>query len=155
MHHRAHHIQHYHHNNYRNSEIFRKIQKTKRNIPFFVLSFSKSSGKIQIFLAKADFLGLVLLRKWKKRNSVILCQFNCWVVYLLKKKRKTYERKKMKKKRLKQKKIVVLSCFKFCWDSFLILWKTPSFSPHCCWNYYLLLYILLREKRKKVGGATI
>ena len=52
----------------------------------------------------------------------------------------------MKKKRLKQKKIVVLSCFKFCWDSFLILWKTPSFSPHCCWNYYLLLYILLREK---------
>ena len=54
--------------------------------------------------------------------------------------------KKMKKKRLKQKKIVVLSCFKFCWDSFLILWKTPSFSPHCCWNYYLLLYILLREK---------
>ena len=44
-------------------------------------------------------------------------------------------------------KIVVLSCFKFCWDSFLILWKTPSFSPHCCWNYYLLLYILLREKK--------
>jgi len=83
----------------------------------------------------------------EKRNSVILCQFNCWVVCLLKKKRKTYERKKMKKKRLKQKKIVVLSCFKFCWDSFLILWKTPSFSPHCCWNYYLLLYILLREKK--------
>jgi len=70
----------------------------------------------------------------------------------LRKKRKTYERKKMKKKRLKQKKIVVLSCFKFCWDSFLILWKTPSFSPHCCWNYYLLLYILLREKRKKWAG---
>merc|ERR1712129_558426 len=45
LYHRAHHIQHYHHNNYRNSEIFRKIQKTKRNIPFFVLSFSKSSGK--------------------------------------------------------------------------------------------------------------
>ena len=54
--------------------------------------------------------------------------------------------KKNEEKRLKQKKIVVLSCFKFCWDSFLILWKTPSFSPHCCWNYYLLLYILLREK---------
>ena len=60
----------------------------------------------------------------------------------------------MKKKRLKQKKIVVLSCFKFCWDSFLILWKTPSFSPHCCWNYYLLLYILLREKRKKSGRGN-
>ena len=152
MHHRAHHIQHYHHNNYRNSELFRKIQKTKRNIPFFVLSFSKSSGKIQIFSAKADFWGWFCWED-EKRNSVILCQFNCWVVCLLKKKRKTYERKKMKKKRLKQKKIVVLSCFKFCWDSFLILWKTPSFSPHCCWNYYLLLYILLREK--KVGGATI
>ena len=55
--------------------------------------------------------------------------------------------KKNEEKRLKQKKIVVLSCFKFCWDSFLILWKTPSFSPHCCWNYYLLLYILLREKK--------
>ena len=67
LHHRAHHIQHYHHNNYRNSELFRKIQKTKRNIPFFVLSFSKSSGKIQIFSAKADFLGLVLLRRWKKK----------------------------------------------------------------------------------------
>ena len=84
----------------------------------------------------------------KKENSVILCQFNCWVVCLLKKKKENlWERKKMKKKRLKQKKIVVLSCFKFCWDSFLILWKTPSFSPHCCWNYYLLLYILLREKK--------
>ena len=58
----------------------------------------------------------------------------------------------MKKKRLKQKKIVVLSCFKFCWDSFLILWKTPSFSPHCCWNYYLLLYILLREKKSGWGN---
>merc|ERR1712083_854485 len=113
LHHRAHHIQHYHHHGYRNSELFRKIQKTKRNIPFFVLSFSKSSGKIQIFSAKADFLGLVLLRRLK-RNSVILCQFNCWVVCLLKKKKETYERKKMKKKKLKQKKIVVLSCFKFC-----------------------------------------
>jgi len=40
-----------------------KVQKTKRNIPLFVLSFSKSSGKIQIFSAKADFLGLVLLRR--------------------------------------------------------------------------------------------
>ena len=83
----------------------------------------------------------------EKRNSVILCQFNCWVVCLLKKKKENlWEKKKNEEKRLKQKKIVVLSCFKFCWDSFLILWKTPSFSPHCCWNYYLLLYILLREK---------
>ena len=72
----------------------------------------------------------------------------------LRKKGKLMREKKMKKKRLKQKKIVVLSCFKFCWDSFLILWKTPSFSPHCCWNYYLLLYILLREKRKKSGRGN-
>lgn len=153
MHHRAHHIQHYHHNNYRNSELFRKNQKTKRNIPFFVLSFSKSSGKIQIFSAKADFLGLVLLRRWKKETPSFSANLTVGLFVYLRKKGKLMREKKMKKKRLKQKKIVVLSCFKFCWDSFLILWKTPSFSPHCCWNYYLLLYILLREK--KVGGATI
>jgi len=88
----------------------------------------------------------------KKETPSFSANLTVGLFIYLRKKRKTYERKKMKKKRLKQKKIVVLSCFKFCWDSFLILWKTPSFSPHCCWNYYLLLYILLREKRKKWAG---
>ena len=149
MHHRAHHIQHYHHNNYRNSEKFRRQKETSL---FLCWVFQNQVEKFKSSQQKLTFWGWFCWED-EKRNSVILCQFNCWVVCLLKKKRKTYERKKMKKKRLKQKKIVVLSCFKFCWDSFLILWKTPSFSPHCCWNYYLLLYILLREK--KVGGATI
>lgn len=101
MHHRAHHIQHYHHNNYRNSELFRKIQKTKRNIPFFVLSFSKSSGKIQIFSAKADFLGLVLLRKWKKKTPSFSANLTVGLFVYLRKKGKLMREKKNEEKKIK------------------------------------------------------
>lgn len=101
MHHRAHHIQHYHHNNYRNSELFRKIQKTKRNIPFFVLSFSKSSGKIQIFSAKADFLGLVLLRRWKKETPSFSANLTVGLFVYLRKKGKLMREKKNEEKKIK------------------------------------------------------
>ena len=100
MHHRAHHIQHYHHNNYRNSEIFRKIQKTKRNIPFFVLSFSKSKEKFKSSQQKLTFWGRFCWED-EKRNSVILCQFNCWVVCLLKKKKENLWEKKNEEKKIK------------------------------------------------------
>jgi len=50
----------------------------------------------------------------KKETPSFSANLTVGLFIYLRKKRKTYERKKMKKKRLKQKKIVVLSCFKFC-----------------------------------------
>ena len=99
MHHRAHHIQHYHHNNYRNSELFRKSSEDKKKHPSFCAEFFKIKWKNSNLLSKSWLFGVGFAEEMKKETPSFSANLTVGLfVYL---KRKTYEREKKWRKKIK------------------------------------------------------